>query len=68
MAQLPTQSMRLVNRYAILEPDGVTVVEMADDEDSAMMAAPKPGRMIQRDGVTRYVAANGAWCWMPGGA
>ena len=67
MAQLPTQSMRLVNRYTILEPDGVTVVEMAGDEETALMAAPKEGRMVQRDGVTRYVARDGGWVWMPGG-
>lgn len=54
-----------MTRYAILEADGVTLAELADDEDTALMAAPKEGRIVQRDGVTRYVAKDGGWVWMP---
>ncbi len=51
--------------YAVLEKDGTTLVELAPDEDTALMAAPKNGRIIQRDGLTRYVAKDGGWVWSP---
>ncbi len=51
--------------YAVLEPDGVTLVELAPDEDAALMATPKRGRIIQRNGLTRYVAKDGQWSWAP---
>lgn len=49
--------------YAVLEKDGVTLVEIAPDEDSALMAQPKRGRTVQKNGVVRYVARDGAWVW-----
>ena len=50
-------------RYAVLEADGVTLAELAPDEDTAFMAAPKEGRTIRKDGVVRYVAKDGGWVW-----
>lgn len=50
-------------QYQVLEADGVTLAELAPNEDSAFMAAPKEGRTIQRDGVVRYVARDGGWVW-----
>ncbi len=48
-------------RYSILEPDGTTLCELAESEEAALMAAPKEGRLIQRDGVTKYVAKDSDW-------
>ena len=50
-------------QYQVLESDGVTLAELAPDEDSAFMAAPKEGRTIRRDGVVLYVAKDGGWVW-----
>ncbi len=49
--------------YSVLESDGVTLAELAPDEETALMAAPKEGRAIMRDGVVKYVAKDGAWLW-----
>ncbi len=49
--------------YAVLEKDGVTLVELAPDEDAAFMATPKRGRTIRKDGVVKYVAKDGGWVW-----
>ncbi len=50
-------------QYAIIEPDGVTLAELAPDEPSALTQAPKEGRTIRRDGLVRYVAKDGGWVW-----
>lgn len=49
--------------YSVIEPDGVTLAELAPDEDTAFMAAPKEGRTIRKAGVVRYVAKDGGWVW-----
>ncbi len=50
-------------QYAIIEPDGVTLAELAPDEETAFLSAPKEGRTIRRDGLVRYVARDGGWVW-----
>ncbi len=50
-------------KYSVIEPDGTTLAELAPDEDSAFMAAPKDGRTIRRDGIVLYVAKDGGWVW-----
>jgi len=50
-------------QYSVIEPDGTTLAELAPDEDTAFMSAPKEGRTIQRDGIVMYVARDGGWVW-----
>ncbi len=49
--------------YAVIENDGVTLVELAPDEETALLAKPKAGRTVQKHGVVRYVARDGGWVW-----
>ncbi len=49
--------------YAVLEKDGTTLVELAPDEETALMSTPKKGRTVQKNGVVRYVAKDGGWVW-----